>query len=129
MGRGGGFYGRKKGVLRNLTMVVFKFDHGQNIIRPWCFLNSTMVKFLNPRRIVPKGGWDWTKERQGRDRFEGVKSAADGANEWSYSDGKITKGDWSIVATYDASAAANAITLGAIESVAAVLEGFWENGG
>ena len=34
-------------------MVVFKFDHGQNIIRPWCFLNSTMVKFLNPRRIEP----------------------------------------------------------------------------
>ena len=49
----------------------------------------------------------------------GVIFAANGANEWSYSDGKITKGDWSIVATYDASGAANAITLGAIESVAA----------
>ncbi len=53
---GGGFFGWAKGFLRNLTMVVFKFDHGQNIIQPWCFLNSTMVKFLNGGQIVPKKG-------------------------------------------------------------------------
>ena len=47
----------------------------------------------------------------------GVVFAANGANEWSYSDGKITKGDWSIVATYTEES--DAITLGAIESVAA----------
>ncbi len=41
------------------------------------------------------------------------------ANVWTYADGKITQGDWSIVATYDAGVAANAITLGAIESAAA----------
>ncbi len=28
----GGFYGCEWGLLRNLTMVVSKFDHGQNII-------------------------------------------------------------------------------------------------
>ena len=47
----------------------------------------------------------------------GVIFAANGANEWSYSDGKITKGDWSIVATY--TEGSEAITLGAIESAAA----------
>ncbi len=47
----------------------------------------------------------------------GVVFAANGANEWSYNDGKITKGDWSIVATaYDSGV--GTVTLGAIESAA-----------
>ncbi len=54
-------------------MVVFKFDHGQNIIRPWCFLNLTMVKFLNGRQIEPKRGWNRTRLAEGVDQFEGVK--------------------------------------------------------
>ncbi len=46
----------------------------------------------------------------------GVVFAANGANEWSYADGKITKGGWSIAVTY--TEGSGAITLGAIESAA-----------
>ncbi len=43
--------------------------------------------------------------------------AANAENEWSYADGKISKGGWSVVATaYDS--AAGTLALGAIESVA-----------
>lgn len=47
----------------------------------------------------------------------GAAFAANAANEWSYADGKIAKGDWSVVATaFDS--AAGTLALGAIESVA-----------
>ncbi len=53
-------------------MVGFKFDHGQNIIRPWCFLNSTMVKSLNGGQNVPKKGWNRTFVAGGCDLFDGM---------------------------------------------------------
>ena len=73
MGGERGFYGCERVSLGKSHRRFFKKPPVEILKTTGDFFENHRWFYLAGSGIVPKKGWDWTKESQGRDQFEGMR--------------------------------------------------------